>query len=269
MAEAGGSAEDQDLLGVLRLFAERAGKAVIAHYFEANSILDPPRRPDGSPVTVADEASEELLVEALGRLTPDTAVISEEAICREGAPVVLPARYWLVDPLDGTEQFLVQNAEFTINIALIEEGRPTAGVVHAPALAMTWAGAGPGSAAFSQTDQPPMAIEARVCPETEPVLLTHRYKGTRKSLEAGLARLPAAKRHHAGSAMLFGLLANGKADLYARLEPTGEWTTAAGQAVLQAAGGRVETADGQPLTYGKPGLVNRGFFAFGRAQDKA
>ncbi len=264
MAKAGGTAEDQDLLGVLRLFAERAGKAVIAQYFEANSILDPERRPDGSPITVADEASEEILIDALGRLTPDIPVISEERTLREGMPAQLPSRYWMVDPLDGTEQFLVQNAEFTVNLALIEEGRPTAGVVHAPALAMTWAGAGPGSAAFSQTDHPAMAIRARACPESDPVLVTHRYKGTRKSLDAGLTRLPEAKRHHAGSAMIFGLLASGKADLYARLEPSGEWTSAAGHAVLEAAGGSVETPDGKPLTYGKPGFLNQGFLAFGR-----
>ncbi len=264
MAQAGGTAEDRDLLDVLRLITERAGKAILAQYIDASSVLEMQEKPDGAPITSADLSSEELLVEALSTLTPGVPVVSEDRSVMEGAPASLPSRFWLVDPLDGTQQFLVQNAEFTVNVALIQDGVPIAGVVHAPALAMTWAGAGPGSAAFSQTDQPPMALEARVCPEAGATLFTHRYSGSDVSKTTAEATYKIAKHHKAGSGMVFGFLASGQADIYARLEPTGEWTSAAGQAILTAAGGRVETPEGALLTYGKPGFRNPGFLAFGR-----
>ncbi len=264
MAKAGGTAEDRDLLGVLRLFAERAGKSILARYVDASSVLEMQEKPDGSPITSADLASEEILLEALTTLTPGVPVISEDQVAMEGPPSKLPSRYWLVDPLDGTDQFLVQNAEFTVNLALIQDGVPIAGVVHAPALAMTWSGAGPGSAAFSQTDQPAMALNARPCPEAGGILFTHRYLGTERSKTAAESRYPIAKHHRAGSGIVFGFLASGQADIYARLEPSGEYTTAAGHAVLKAAGGSVEDEEGEALTYGKPGFRNPGFFGFGQ-----
>lgn len=264
MAKAGGTAEDKDLLGVLRLFAERAGKSILARYIDASSVLQMQEKPDGSPITSADLASEEILVEALSTLTPGVPVVSEDRVCLEGPPEALASRYWLIDPLDGTDQFLVQNAEFTVNLALIQDGEPIAGVVHAPALAMTWSGAGPGSAAFSQTDQPPMSLAARACPDAGAILFTHRYLGSDLSKTTTEARFPVAKHHRAGSGIIFGFLASGQADIYARLEPSGEWTTAAGHAVLKAAGGSVEDAEGEPLVYGKPDFRNQGFLAFGR-----
>ncbi len=264
MARAGGTAEDQDLLAVLRLFAERAGKEILAHYIDSSSVLEMQEKPDGSPITSADLASEELLLEALGSLTPGVPVISEDSFVMGGGPDELPSRFWLVDPLDGTNQFLTQNAEFTVNLALIQDGVPIAGVVHAPALAMTWCGAGPGSAAFSQTDQPPMAIAARACPDEGAILFTHRYQGSDASNLTAEARYRIAKHHRSGSGIVFGFLATGQADIYARLEPTGEWASAAGHAVLRAAGGKVEDEQGKPLTYGKPGFRNLGFLAFGR-----
>ncbi len=123
---------------------------------------------------------------------------------REGDPVSLPSRYWLVDPLDGTDQFMTQNAEFTVNLALVQDGLPIAGVVHAPALAMTWSGAGLGSAAFSQTDQPPMAIAAHDCPAEGTILFTHRYLGNLASKEVVESRYRVAKDHKAGPASSSG-----------------------------------------------------------------
>lgn len=264
MAKPGGTAEDRDLLAVLKLFAERAGKSILARYIDASSVLEMQEKPDGAPITSADLASEEILVEALSTLTPGVPVVSEDRVTLEGLPGGLPSRYWLVDPLDGTDQFLTQNAEFTVNLALIQDGVPIAGVVHAPALAMTWTGAGPGSAAFSQTDKPAMALNARACPEAGAILFTHRYQGSDLSKTTAEARYRVAKHHRSGSGIVFGFLASGQADIYARLEPSGEWTSAAGHAVLKAAGGSVETEEGEALTYGKPGFRNSGFFAFGR-----
>lgn len=266
MAAAGGTAEDKDLLAVLRLFAERAGKAILANYLESTSYLELERKPDGTPITYADEASEEILLAALETLTPGVPVYSEEQVYRQGAPQQVPGRFWLVDPLDGTEQYLAQNAEFTVNLALIEEGRPIAGVVHAPALAMTWAGAGPGSAAFSQTDHPPMAIAVRRPPDEGLVLFTHRYSDDGESLRQARARHRIAKHHRSGGGLPYGFLASGKADLYAFAASSHEWRSAAGQALLQAAGGRVLATDGTPLAYGKPKLVTRGFLAYGATE---
>ncbi|GAB5470869.1 MAG: 3'(2'),5'-bisphosphate nucleotidase CysQ [Rhodospirillales bacterium] len=262
--EAGGTAEDRDLLEVLRLFAERAGKAVLASFIEASSVLNLEQRPDGTPVTDADLASEDLLTEALSRLTPDVPVLSEERLLREGVALPLPPRYWLVDPLDGTDQFLSQNAEFSVNVALIEEGQPIAGVVHAPALAMTWAGAGPGSAAFSQTDQPPMAIAARTCPPEGGLLFLHRYQAHDASLAYAQRHYSIVKHYQSGGGLLFGFVATGQADFYAHLEPSYEWTSAAGQAILTAAGGGVVTGEGEPLRYGKPSFLNSGYVAHGK-----
>jgi 3'(2'), 5'-bisphosphate nucleotidase len=261
--EPGGSAEDQDLLGVLRLIAERAGKIILAHYVEQE--IEMRKKDDSSPVTAADEDSEAFILQALATLTPGIPVISEEAASKDGLPQgQVPPRFWLVDPLDGTKEFLSRNGEFTVNVGLIENGRPVAGVVHAPALAMTWAGAGPGSATFSETDQKPMAIVTRALPEAGVTVLASRRHGDAAELDAFLARYKVAELKNAGSSLKFCLVANGKADLYPRFGRTMEWDTAAGHAVLLAAGGRVETRDGKPLTYGKPGFDNPAFIAFGK-----
>jgi 3'(2'), 5'-bisphosphate nucleotidase len=260
---AGGSTETQDLLAVLRLIAERAGKIVLRHYVEQEIAVR--EKEDSSPVTDADEESEAFLLQALATIAPEVPVISEEASSRAGLPQgKAPPRFWLVDPLDGTKEFLSRNGEFTVNVGLIENGRPVAGVVHAPALAMTWAGAGPGSATFSETDQPPMAIETRSIPSEGAVVLASRRHGDGGELESFLARHKVAELKNAGSSLKFCLVANGKADLYPRFGRTMEWDTAAGHAVLLAAGGRVETLDGKALGYGKPGFENPNFIAYGR-----
>jgi 3'(2'), 5'-bisphosphate nucleotidase len=137
-------------------------------------------------------------------------------------------------------------------------------VVHAPALAMTWAGAGPGRARVSQTDQPAMAIATRAIPAEGATVVASRRHGDNADLERFLARYKVAALKNAGSSLKFCLLASGQADLYPRFGRTMEWDTAAGHAVLLAAGGRVETVEGQPLGYGKPGFENPFFIAYGR-----
>ena len=256
--------DDDDLLTVLRLIAERAGKVILAYYVEVQDI-EVRAKPDTSPVTEADEAAEQFILTALESLTPDIPVVAEEAMSAGAAPDISGDLFWLVDPLDGTREFLLRNGEFTVNIALIQDGEPVAGVVHAPALAMTWAGAGPGSASFSQTDHPSMPIEARKRPEGGVVVAASRRHGDLKALDRFLADYDVQEQLETGSSIKFCLVASGKADLYPRFGRTMEWDTAAGHAVLAAAGGDVVRADdGKPLTYGKPGFENPYFIARGK-----
>ena len=255
-------ASDDDLLSVLRLIAERAGKIVLGYYAEGDAIAVT-RKEDDSPVTAADLACEEFILDALAKMTPDVPVVSEESASAGVFPDIGPHDlFWLVDPLDGTKEFLSRNGEFTVNIALIQDGRPIAGVVHAPALAMTWAGS-EAKATFSQTDQPPMPITVRAVPGEGLTVVASRRHGDSSEIDDYLSGFSVHQTLAAGSSVKFCLIASGRADLYPRFGPTMEWDTAAGQAVLEAAGGRVETLDGQRLVYGKPDWRNPHFVAFG------
>ena len=157
--------ETEDLLSVLRLIAERAGKVILGYYVEGEEI-EVRHKEDASPVTEADEAAEHFILEALAKLTPEIPVISEEAASAGALPEIAGSRFWLVDPLDGTKEFISRNGEFTVNIALIEEGQPVAGVVHAPALSQTFWGA-PGSGAF-EGERP---ISTSITPVLEEAIL--------------------------------------------------------------------------------------------------
>ncbi len=254
--------DDEDLIAALRSIAERAGQVILAHYAKGGDI-EVRGKDDDSPVTDADEAAETFILRALENLTPEIPVVSEEAMAAGARPDISGDLFWLVDPLDGTKEFLARNDEFTVNIALIQDGAPIAGVVHAPAMAMTWAGA--GRATFSQTGQPPKGIEARRPPEDGLVVVASRRHGVARDLDRFLADYDVAEQVAAGSSLKFCLVASGTADLYPRFGRTMEWDTAAGHAVLLAAGGSVTRADdGSPLGYGKPGFENPHFIARGR-----
>ncbi len=261
----------EDILSVLRLIAERAGKVILAYYVEGEDI-EVREKDDASPVTEADEAAETFILGALNTLTPDIPVVAEEAMAAGEMPVIEGNRFWLVDPLDGTKEFISRNGEFTVNIALIEDGQPAAGVVHAPAMAMTWAGVCgdddeggkcAGRAVFAETDQPLMDIRAREIPEDGAVVVASRRHGQGQELDDFLSRYKVADQVSAGSSLKFCLVAAGRADLYPRFGRTMEWDTAAGHAVLLAAGGQVYTLDGEPLDYGKPEFENPHFYAVG------
>jgi 3'(2'), 5'-bisphosphate nucleotidase len=263
--------DSEDLLAALKLIAERAGKVILGYYVAAEEI-EVRTKADASPVTAADEAAEDFILEALAKLTPEIPVVSEEAAEAGSLPEVSGGVFWLVDPLDGTKEFISRNGEFTVNIALIEDGVPVAGVVHAPALAMTWAGAKEagtpeaeaGRASFSETDHEAMAISARALPAEGAVVVASRRHGSGADLDEFLAGYKVKDTTSAGSSLKFCLVAAGKADLYPRFGRTMEWDTAAGHAVLRAAGGKVLTAEGVPLLYGKPGFENPHFIAYGR-----
>jgi 3'(2'), 5'-bisphosphate nucleotidase len=245
-----------DIEAVARL----AGAAIMAVYATDFSVRD---KADASPVTAADEQAEVLILAALKRLTPTVPVVSEEAAAAGRTPSV-DDRFWLVDPLDGTKEFIRRNGEFTVNIALIEAGAPSLGVVYAPALERLFSGVTGHGAALAEPGGR-RAITCRSVPAAGLTVVSSRSHGDAAALAQFLDGRAVASIKNAGSSLKFCLLAAGEADLYPRLGRTMEWDTAAGDAVLRAAGGRVLTLAGQPLRYGKPSFENPHFVAEGRA----
>ncbi len=240
--------------------ARRAGAAIMPFFRGAYAIE---RKNDRSPVTDADHAAEAVIKPALEALLPDAPVVAEESVRQAPAPELLVrGRFWLVDPLDGTKEFVAGRDEFTVNIALIHERRPVLGVMFAPARDVIYRG-GPDGAARANGTGAWRAITARRRPATGLVVAHSRSHVDRDDLEQFLAPFNVAERIVSGSAIKFGWIAEGAVDLYPRLGPTMEWDTAAGQAIVESAGGRVTGRDGRPLTYGKPGFKNPPFVAHG------
>ena len=240
--------------------ARKAGAVILDIY---NRDFETLRKADRSPVTEADTAAEAVILEALTRLAPDVPVIAEEQCAKDGVPEAAPQRFFLVDPLDGTKEFIAKNGEFTVNIALIEDGRPVLGVVYLPATDACYAGHG-DKAERRIGNGAPEPIQARVEPHDGLVMAISRSHADGEVERAKARGLHVAGTIVAGSSLKFCRIAEGVADLYPRFGNTMEWDTAAGQAVLEAAGGRVETTEGAPLGYGKLGFLNPHFIAHGR-----
>jgi 3'(2'), 5'-bisphosphate nucleotidase len=240
--------------------AREAGAVILGIY---SRDFDAAQKADRSPVTEADTAAEALIVKALAQLAPDIPVVAEEQCASNGVPSTAPDRFFLVDPLDGTKEFIAKNGEFTVNIALIEHGRPVLGVVYLPAFDTCYAGAN-GIARRLVGDDHPEPIVARSTPAEGLVMAISRSHADGEIARAKERGLNVAGTIVAGSSLKFCRLAEGAADLYPRFGTTMEWDTAAGQAVLEAAGGRVETVEGAPLHYGKAGFQNPHFIAYGR-----
>jgi 3'(2'), 5'-bisphosphate nucleotidase len=249
------AAIDRD--AIADIFAKIAIEAAVAVMAVYAGDIDARRKPDGSPVCDADEAAEAIILKLLAVRLPEYPVLAEEAASR-GEKTVLQAAsaFILVDPVDGTREFLSRNGEFTVNIALIADAAPVAGVVYAPALEQLWIG---GTAASLCTVAPgaplplPEArqrIHARRAPEQGLTALVSRSHAN-PATEAFLAKLPIRERREAGSSLKFCKVAEGCADVYPRFGSTMEWDTAAGDAVLRAAGGLVVDGAGHPLRYGK------------------
>lgn len=217
---------------------------------------------DASPVTEADEKAEALILPRLAALLENTPVVAEEAAAAGDLPSV-GDRFWLLDPLDGTKEFISRNGEFTVNVALIESGKPTLGVVFAPALDRLFAGAdGVGAFVVDNGDMRP--ISARSTPASGLTVVASRSHGDATALDAFLAGRKVNEVRNAGSSLKLCLVAAGEADVYPRLGRTMEWDIAAGHAVLGAAGGKVVRLDTMELlTYGKPGFENPHFAAWG------
>ena len=246
------------LLPQLVALAERAGQVILEHY---QGRIEVRAKADASPVTAADEAAEAVILEGLDQLSPEIPVVAEEKVAAGDIPELEGQPFWLVDPLDGTKEFLSKNGEFTVNIALIDGDRPVLGVVLAPALGKAWWGAA-GEGAWVRSDGDAEQIAVRKAPERGLVAVASRSHADAET-EAFLDEAGVAERISAGSSLKFCLIAEGKADLYPRFGTTMEWDTAAGHAVLLAAGGRVTTRDGQPFTYRKPHFRNPGLIAYG------
>jgi 3'(2'), 5'-bisphosphate nucleotidase len=246
-------------LDELARIALAAGRVVMRHYEEGcgHRLKD-----DHSPVTEADEEAEKLILAELAALAPGVPVVAEEEMAA-GRRQDAAARFFLVDPLDGTREFLGRNGEFTVNIAEIENGLPRRGVVFAPALGRLFLGeVGTGAFERGTAADSLRAIAARKAPADGLVAVASRSHRDPET-EGFLARYPVKAFRSAGSSLKFCLVAAGEADLYPRAGRTMEWDTAAGQAVLAAAGGSVTRWDGTPLTYGKPGFENPAFVARG------
>jgi 3'(2'), 5'-bisphosphate nucleotidase len=255
-----GSLERVQLRNRISEIARRAGAAILEVYA---TDFDVRGKADASPVTAADEKAEALILSDLRLLTPDIPIVSEEAAAAGKTPAV-DARFWLVDPLDGTKEFISRNGEFTVNIALIEQGRPTLGVVFAPALGRLFSGA-EGCGARLDEESGSRAIACRAVPAEGLTVVSSRSHGDAAALDQFLRPRLVAANVNAGSSLKFCLVAAGEADLYPRFGRTMEWDTAAGDAVLRAAGGRVTDLDGRDLQYGKPGFANPHFVATGPA----
>lgn len=247
-----------DLAEALQRTAESAGAAILALYGTAAGAR---LKADASPITEADLAADRLIAATLGARFPEIPLISEESIGDRQAPPAGARRFFLVDPLDGTKEFIGRTDEFTVNIGLIEDGRPVAGIVHAPALGVTYV-AVDGEAYWLARGERRGPLRARRPAKDGTVILVSRFHRDPKT-DAFIAAQPAATVITAGSALKFGVLARGEADLYPRYGRTMEWDTAAGHAVLAAAGGSVRTLDGAELGYGKPGFANPAFVARG------
>ena len=224
------------------------------------------RKPDASPVTAADLAAHGLLAEALRGLTPDIPLVSEEASLPPYSERRFWRRFWLIDPLDGTKEFVAGNGEFTVNIALIEQGQPKLGLVGVPAQGKVYLGEVASRRAELHDGGRVRRIRARTMQEGRPITLiasrSHGGRRLRRYLDALAAAFPDARQLALGSSLKLCALAEGGADLYPRLGPTCEWDIAAGHAVLAAAGGALWPANGAAaFAYNKPDLANPEFIA--------
>ncbi len=228
----------------------RAGAAVMEVY---DSDFAVHTKDDKSPVTAADQAGEDIIVADLKRLTPDIPIVAEEAAAAGDIPDIGAGPFWLVDPLDGTKEFIKRNGEFTVNIGLIADRRPVLGLVLAPALGTLYVGwmDGETGTAWRDAGAGREPIHARSPGAEGVVVLASRSHATSEALQDFLKDVKVASMTNAGSSLKFCRLAEGAADLYPRLGPTCEWDTAAAHAVLRAAGGELTLLDGGPFLYGK------------------
>ncbi len=253
---------DEQMLEPLLDIAGRASDAILKIYatdFQVDI------KQDRSPVTAADMAAHEVILQGLKQLTPDLPVLSEESSQIPFSERRRWASYWLVDPLDGTKEFISRNGDFTVNIALVQEHAPVVGVVHNPAENLSYYGV-VGAGAFRR-EAGAAAQAIHVSPLSEqPVRIVASRSHRGPLLDGYLVKLGAHETLSRGSALKFCLVAEGAADVYPRLGPTYEWDTAAGHAVLLAAGGHVMAVDGTPLCYNsKESLLNPHFLAYADA----
>jgi 3'(2'), 5'-bisphosphate nucleotidase len=248
-----------ELLELAASLAEAAGREILAVRAGGFTV---DHKEDQSPVTLADMRAERLIVAGLRAATPDIPVIAEEEVAA-GRLTEAGGRFWLVDPLDGTREFAAGRDEFAVCVGLVVDGRAVLGVVGAPAQGAVYGGV-VGAGAWRQDRAGRQVIAARMPPDEGITVYASRHYADDPLLAEYLSRYKVAHLTNIGSALKFCRLAEGVADFYPRLGRTMEWDTAAPQALLEAAGGRVVTLDERPLGYGKPGFENPHFLCFGR-----
>ena len=249
------------LLLEVTALAREAGRAILEVYASSFSVQE---KEDRSPLTEADLRSEKLILAGLRRIAPEIPVLSEESGQVPYATRKAWRRLWVVDPLDGTKEFVQRNGEFTVNIALVDDHRPVLGVVHAPVLERDYYACEGVGAFRSDARAAGRAIRvARRGPGPVRVVGSRSHRGN--SLDAFLARVGPHEFVEVGSSMKLCLVAEGDADVYPRMGPTSEWDTAAGQCVLEQAGGQVLKLDGQPLAYNREDTLNPSFVGFADA----
>lgn len=240
--------------------ARRAGAEIMKIY---QTDFDVEAKGDSSPVTQADRVAEDVITRAIREgISNEFPIVGEEAASDGQIPDVTGTPFWLVDPLDGTKEFINRNGEFTVNIALIESARPVLGVVHLPAQNVTYCGLNMGSFVL-RGDEPRQDIQCRAAPEAGLTALVSRSHRT-PEVDQYLANFTVAEEMSAGSSLKFCRVAEGAADIYPRMGRTMEWDTAAGHAVLRFASGEVRNLDGSELSYGKQGFENPHFVAAGQ-----
>lgn len=262
---------DKALLdGIVRI-AQDAGEEILSVYHD-EAPLDISLKDDNSPLTLADSKANAVIVAGLQALDEFMPVISEEVEMAPFAERNQWQRYWLVDPLDGTKEFISRNGEFTVNIAMIEAGIPVLGVVHVPVSGVTYfggtavGGAWRGEAGGPLTELQPSKMSDASSPVRFVASRNHRGAQVDQLIELAAQRFAAIEVVSMGSSLKMCLLAEGKADCYPRLAPTSEWDTAAAHAVLLAVGGEIYTSDFQPLRYNqKDNILNPHFIALGDA----
>jgi 3'(2'), 5'-bisphosphate nucleotidase len=256
---------DARLLEAMVSAAVAAGRAIHEIYTRGFEVTS---KADSTPVTDADHAAEAIILEHLRRAAPGVPIVAEEEVAAGRSPAV-GREFFLVDPLDGTKAFVRRRGDFTVNIALTRAGAPVLGAVYAPASSQLFAGNVLARSAFRSEQHvaatvpaPRVPIRVRPAPQSGLTVVASRSHATPET-DTYLANYPVAERVAVGSSLKFCLVASGTADLYPRLGPTMEWDTAAGHAVLTAAGGSVWAPGGVPLSYGKPGFRNPWFIASG------
>jgi 3'(2'), 5'-bisphosphate nucleotidase len=249
-----------ELVEPIVALSRQAGDAILEVYA---TDFDVQAKDDDSPLTQADMASHRIIDRGLRNLTPDIPVISEESGLPEFEERSQWDRYWLIDPLDGTKEFVNRNGEFTVNIALIEGNRPVLGVVHVPVMKKTYTGCEGAGATVREDGGDPRPIKVAAA-TSDPVLVVGSRSHRGASLDAFLEQLGKVEMLAMGSSLKFCIVAEGKADIYPRLGLTSEWDTAAAQAVVEQAGGAVLELDGSPLAYNaKADILNPHFLVRG------
>ena len=247
-----------DLIEQLIKISKEAGKAILKVY---NSNFDYQLKEDLSPLTKADTISHNIICERLKVLTPDIPILSEESC---NIPLSIRSQwsqYWLIDPLDGTKEFIKKNDEFTVNIALIENNNPIIGLIHNPVFNTIYWGSELG-AFLSIENNNPQKIAVKKSQLIKPRIICSRSHKSEK-LEFYLQSIGKHQIIHAGSSLKFCSIASGESDIYPRFNPTSEWDTAAGQCIVESAGGTVKTLDGERMQYNKKqSLINPGFICY-------